>query len=237
MMRVLIFCVCSLISVNASVLRQRLLAASPPSPPPPRVNPLPPPSTVNPPPPLPAALFPPSSSSFSLRLPSSCAVVFSSVAKPNLPNRRWFSRHRCNAVVCADTNLSNGGVALAFINPFSKIRKQTQMIGALFKQLEPREPTSGINTGDPSTKSEYAVISIPLEFSVHRSAYDAIANLPMFMLRLERLLLRSVSLVATSVGLAIALPRLVHQFGGLTLSVLPPVLVLLLPFTVAVLLF
>eukprot|EP00922_Rhytidocystis_sp_ex-Travisia-forbesii_P015028 GHVS01022469.1.p1 GENE.GHVS01022469.1~~GHVS01022469.1.p1 ORF type:complete len:188 (-),score=17.39 GHVS01022469.1:174-737(-) len=120
---------------------------------------------------------------------------------------------------------------LAFGYPFAKFRRQTKMLSAICKQLEPREP-SNLHCGE--SKSDYAVISIPLEFAVHRSAYEVIANLPQFLLRLERLLLRTASVIATSIGLAIAVPRLVHQFGGLTLATLPPLVILLLPCAVAV---
>eukprot|EP00921_Rhytidocystis_pertsovi_P018465 GHVQ01029216.1.p1 GENE.GHVQ01029216.1~~GHVQ01029216.1.p1 ORF type:complete len:515 (-),score=20.28 GHVQ01029216.1:190-1734(-) len=116
----------------------------------------------------------------------------------------------------------------AFGTALNRFRKQTRMLSALCKQLEPRI------TEDPK-KSEYAVISIPLEFAVHKSAYDAICNFPVFFSRLERLVLQSVTFVGTSIGLAIALPKLIRYYGGFKWNIIPPVIILLAPFMVSVL--
>eukprot|EP00922_Rhytidocystis_sp_ex-Travisia-forbesii_P050711 GHVS01075325.1.p1 GENE.GHVS01075325.1~~GHVS01075325.1.p1 ORF type:complete len:365 (+),score=67.84 GHVS01075325.1:412-1506(+) len=121
---------------------------------------------------------------------------------------------------------------LAFGTAMSKLRRQTQVLGALYKQLEPRDPAGTTTTND--NKSDYAVISIPLQLTVHRSAYDIISNLPMFILRLERLMFRSLAVVAASLSLAIALPRLLHITGGrLSFDLIPQVLILMVPFIVA----
>lgn len=103
--------------------------------------------------------------------------------------------------------------------------RKRKLLSAFFKQIEPHYHN------DPSRK-DYAVISIPLEIVVHRSAYEAICKLPLIV---DKLLIRLFTFTATTVGIAIALPKLINHFGGFKLAVIPPLIVLFLPFFVALL--